>query len=75
MAANRRSERTDRSLHRTKMVLKQCCLRLERAVNAVFESVLRKVGTDLCPKMMVGEHVGDTFIWTRTDATCWVSTE
>ena len=42
---------------------------------AVFESVLRKAVIDVCPQMMVGEHVGDTFIWARTDATCWVSTE
>ena len=42
---------------------------------AVAESLLRKAVTERCPKMTLGECMGDTFIWIRTEATCCVSTE
>ena len=42
---------------------------------AVFESALLKAVTDLCPKMMVGERLGDTFISNRTDAACCVRSD
>ena len=41
----------------------------------VMASLLRKAVTDLCPKMTLGECMGDTFIWIRMEAACCASTE